>query len=179
MAKQTSHETLSPLSVGVGAVVVSAAFRRTAAVANYVFGRRPQVHLCFGPYFYAGLEQAPVGLRFGATPSGYVQMLDLDICVDPDVAGLVAGLRFVFPASNTGRARLTIGGASVVFSGSNVGNGSEAVAVVNTTASGTGWQRVTLELERLTGGGSAYVRNLCIQDQPIISAGDLPDPVDD
>lgn len=179
MAKQQVAETLSPLSVGVGAVVASDAFRRASALLNYVAGRRPQVHVCFGATIRGGSEHAPIDLYFDDTASGWLIHAESDVYVDPDAILIDVGVRFNFPVSNTGRVRITLGGSSVTINGTSATNGAETATSLAVSATGTGWQLLRVELERLTGTGEAYVRNLSIQDVPITTAASLPDPAND
>lgn len=109
-----------------------------------------------------------------ATGTGYVTWYSGRCYVDPDVAQLSFRTEVTMPAANTGRVRLTVGAGNVVNTHS-AGATTVTTGTLATSATGTGMQTWTLEIEHQTGSSPS-----CILEQwgfwalPRTSA--LPDP---
>lgn len=175
---------LSPLEIATGAIAASDAAKDIIASANYVAAwRGATVHVSMGVATLGTVDRPPVDLYFPSSVGGvYTEVAVTRIWLDADVQSVLVGVRCYFAASQSGRVRVTIGGAtSVVITADDTDNADEQTsAILATNIGGEGWWDVTIEMERLTGSGStnAYIRNIRIQDE-VIAAADLPDPVDD
>lgn len=179
MAKQQTAETLSPLSLVTGAPVAAAGAQRTAALLNYVAGRRPQMHMAFGATTYNGTESPPLALDFpvaGTTASAIVGRCYLH----PDVSTVTVSAECVVASAGTTlRVTVRVGGATGVnLNATSANNGSEQTTTVSVASAGTGWQDVEVDLTRVSGAATGYVRFLSVQDTPITTASALADPED-
>jgi hypothetical protein len=175
MAKQQTAETLSPLAIVTGAIVAATGAQRTAALQNYVAGRRPQVHMAAGWATLGGVDQPPVGLDFPS--SGTTTMLTFRIYIHPDVATLTLGVEATVAAgATTLRTTFRVGGATANIDATSANNGAEQTTTVAVSSTGNGWRDVEVDLTRVSGAAVGSVLYISIQDTPITTASSLPDP---
>lgn len=176
MAKQQTAETLSPLSIVTGAIVAATGAQRTAALQNYVAGRRPQVHMSAGWATLAGVDQPPVDLDFPA--SGTTTMLTFRVYLHADFSTVTIGVEAtVASAGTTLRTTVRVGSAAgVSIDATSANNGAEQTTTVSISSAGTGWQTVEVDLTRVSGSAVGSVLYISIQDTPITTASSLPDP---
>lgn len=175
MAKQQTAETLSPLSVVTGATALAVSGQRTIALQNYVDGRRPQTHYASG-YLVSLTEVAPSGLVW--PNAGTITPVVTRAYLEPEVVTLTIGLEaYVASAGTTLRMTVRVGGASgVSIDATSANNGAEQTTTVAISSTGTGWQTIEVDLVRVSGAATGYVRYVSVQDTPITNPADLPDP---
>lgn len=175
MAKQQTAETLSPLSVVTGATALAVSGQRTIALQNYVAGRRPQTHYASG-YLVSLSEVAPTGLTWPV--AGTITPVVKRAYLEPEVTTLTIGLEaYVASAGTTLRMTVRVGGAAgVSIDATSAQNGTEQTTTVAISSTGTGWQTVEIDLVRVSGASTGYVRYVSIQDTPITTPSALPDP---
>lgn len=179
MTQQQQASGISPVSVGLGALALSEIATELAAMLTFVYGLRPRVHLSLGPTSHnnIGLVERPPFDRFVGVGAGWTELVHTEIEIDPDVTTLVVGVRCVVAVGSQIRVRVIVGGVSVTITADDTNNGAEQTGTILTSSSGTGPQTLTVEVERTAGTGTAYWRNVRVQDQQITSS--FPDPADD
>jgi hypothetical protein len=181
MARTQATSIVSPGGLALGAQVKYEDALSVIQHQNYVFGNNPQVHLACttAPAGWGTNTVHTLRISFEATDTNTMRLEIEDfIRIDPDVVNIVVGIRTQLTGADTGSVRVTVGGTSTTFLCTSATNGNEITPVtLATSATGTGWQFVTVELERTGGTTAAYLRNIRLQDQQIASS--LPGPVND
>lgn len=180
MARSQALTTLNPAQIGIGAEVFYEDALAISKLVNWVGGRRPQVHLsaCVAPAGWGGgSEIGTAWIKFRGTATGFVEVLRFNIYINPDTVNVLVGARCFFAAAETGDVKFTIGGTSTTISFTNANNGTEKTGSLATSATGTGWQLCTVEIDQTAGAATTnYLRDVRVEDEEITSG--LPAPLD-
>lgn len=179
MAKTQSIITRAAVSVAIGTPVDFEAARDAIRQLNWSFGRRPRVHfaLTVAPANWATGAMNTLQLTFPSSNTGYQRRLRTRIKMLPDTVNVTVGVRWSFTGGDTGNVRVTVGGASTVFSANAGNSGVEQTATLAAGTIGSGWVTATIEVQRLLGSAAASLYNCRVQDQSITSS--LFDPGND
>ena len=182
MSKTKTQGTLSPFAFGVGRPILEADVQVVAETLNYVAGESPTCYWDFvaGVHGWGttGDEVATHRVKL-ATTSGYVEYYRFKIWIDPDEQEIEVAHECVVTAANTVLVKTTIGSNNVVTTHLNANNGSEVTDTILTSATGTGWQTVTIEINHSVGSSSVCSLKSTRGEALAIAAADLPDPGDE
>ncbi len=154
MARQAASASVTPLIFSTGNAIKDADLLTLIRQLNWSGANRMQTH--------AGLNcgdandlviVGPLRITVTATVGVFRTRLRFTARISRDAASTLCRYQiFVDAAGTTIRSRLTVGGAAAVTtSHTSAGNGTDTAITVATSSSGTGFQQVTLELERNAG----------------------------
>ena len=182
MSVNQASTTISPTRLQLGGRVYADGAVAVIEQANELFGFRPQLHVscaCGNKHWATGASEfGALWLEFGLVADGSVERLRFQIYIAAEAQEITVGARCSFVAAETGNVTVTIGTAGPVTIGfANADNANEKTDTVTTFSAGTGWQTVTVELERTAGTGEAFLRNFRIQDEPV--SGSFPSPTNE
>jgi hypothetical protein len=177
MAKTQTAATASPLAdFATGAPVLAERELEVVEMINWTGWRRPVVYwskTCGASGWDTVNSKGYDDCYF--TGSSVVRYR-FQIKIDPDGADLTVAAVCEMAASNTGNVVFTVGGGSATIGFANSDNGSEKIATIAKTSTGTGWQSVAVAIERTSGAsGTNELRHARIQDTRQTSS--LPSPV--
>lgn len=177
MTQQQAPSTISPVSIGIGALALADVATELAALLTFVYGRRPHVHVNVGMLFLNAGFRPPFDVYFSST-SGWRTLVSTRIWINVDTVNVLVFVEGFFAvAGDQGQVRFTIGGVSTTITADDTDNGAELAASLATSATGTGYRYLTIEMQRSNGTGLAYLANYSVHDERIVSG--FPDPTDD
>lgn len=179
MAKTQTSSTLSPYRFSTGNGIYVEDARAVVEMQNFAYGHNPTVHgsMATGIDDWGGSGSiATHGIEL-PTASGYNTYYTGRTWIDPDVVTLTCEAEMTLTTGNEALVRFTIGASNVVLTTFNVGTDRNS-STIATSATGTGWRDVTIEISHSLGSDTGQTLNeWTIEDSPITSS--LPDPVDE
>ena len=179
MSREMEATTISPLRFALGAMIGQEDLQKLIKQLNWTFGNRPQVHAAqsCGAHGW-GTSESPYlhGIAFRETAAGAVTVFQTNIKILPEVDNIVVGAACEFSGSDTGEVHFTVGGGSATVTCNAAQSDTDRNATIATSSTGTGWQAVTIQVERTAGIADAQLLRFRIQDEAI-GAGALPEPL--
>ncbi len=179
MAKEQAAQSLDPVMMVLGSPVYAEDSQAVIKQANWAFGNRPMCHInqVTGKRT-GGAATTPSSLQieFRAIASGSVEVLRFYVEILPETVSITAGAE-CYMLGGEGSVKFTIGASSQTqtFSHASGHSGVERTLNFATSATGTGWQLCTIEVEKTSGTSDIHLSRFRIQDDSITSS--LPDPV--
>lgn len=180
MAKTQTSSTLPPEVYSVSQGILDRPVRAVVEMHNLAWGLGCAQVICgqrSGFFDASGFTSlGPHEITFQAG-SGYSTRYRGQVWIDPDIATLNVYATATMPASNTGRVRITIGGAQVVLTTHTAGATTTSTGTLATSSTGTGLVDFQLELDHQTGSSTS-----CVLDawgvQGAARTSGLPDPTE-
>ena len=178
MSKEQATTSLSPTMMILGSPVFAEHGQSVIKQANHTFGNRPQTHINQGCGKRVGNADTPpssLSLEFRVIASGSVEVLRFYVNILAETVNVTCGAE-CYMLGGTGAVKFTVGSTSTTlsFDHSAGDSGVEKTATLATSATGSGWQLCTVEIEKLTGTYDINLSRFRIQDQTITSG--LPGP---
>lgn len=124
-----------------------------------------------------GSELAPSGSGVHFPSTGSDEVFRAMVYIDPDLVQIAVRTVVTLPASCSATVTVTVGGATATHAAHTAGTTSTANTNLNTSSTGTGWQLVTVDLQRDTGDPSTGTLDRCRIRSNAIPAASLADPV--
>lgn len=180
MAKTKATSTRSPFGFVPGDVARKDDFTAVHEMQNAARGDLPHNLLTLqgdAQNWGGSSELSPAGAGGILWPAtGTDEVYEAMVYIDPDLVQLAIKTKATLPGGATGSVVVTIGSTSTTHAHS-AGGSSTVTSTLNTSATGTGWQLVTVDLRRDTGDPSTgYLERARIRSVPI-AASALGDPV--
>lgn len=180
MAKTIASATLSPLQLATGNGIYKEHVEDVIEQANFAAGRNPEalaiietgINGDFGPWTHAAYFMA-----------GPQTVYVINIWIDPDVQSVDFSSTATMAASHTGDVIFAVGGWSATHS--HTAGATTTLTTTPTTAAsptgvGTGWQTVTVQLNRTSGSTTASARLDFLRiETKTITAANLPGPANE
>lgn len=178
MAKTLATSTRSPNLFSIGQGIYFPDAEEVAELLNYSNGYGGVANLIStrcgsSGWGTSGNEVRTHDMVFPTVAAGAQGRYSARVWIDEDAAELHLRSVATFPAANTGEAVFTVGGASSTHSYA-AGATTVATSTLATSATGTGWQDVSITIEHLTGALVCTLDAFRIRTQPITAP---PDPV--
>ncbi len=180
MVKTATIATRSPRQFATSYGIFFEDLRMVEEMLNYAFQNNVVQHVSAQTGGFAwgnsGSEIATHATTFDGGGGGFDQVYKFRIHIDDDTTSLLCGAICEFAGAGVGDVRFTVGGNSTIIVFDNSDNGNERTATLATSATGTGWQTCTVEIDQTTGDPTSTneLRYFRIEDvlPPL-----LPDPV--
>lgn len=179
MAKADKDLDVGPNALGTGQGIIAESIVDVIELQNYA-------HLeSTVTYFSLAVEPQPAVWGVGASVAVHPQPISsvtiserytCRIMVDPDVQGILFGATVRTGAASSLRVAVTVGPTTTNLDFTNASTTEELTTIFDTATVGTGRVRVLVEVDLLSGSGTAsrLVGMRC--EVARIDATDLPDP---
>lgn len=180
MAKTSASATLSPLVLSTGNGIYKQHVQSVIEQCNYSAGRNSDALAVF---------ETGIGGAFGTwTHASYfttsrVTVYVINFWIDPDLQAIDIETVATLAAGQTGTIWVTVGGWTATHThaaASTTTQTSSPTTAASPTGVGTGWQTITIEMQKSSGAtaGTSRLDSIRIEGRTI-TAANLPDPANE